>query len=100
MDALTFNDKINYLQHLSNYSKDSIIKEYAKENLNELFRITSDDLDENFEGEKVIGLIYELEDTYVVVIDSYEMDYSEFCTCLQNAQKIATDKVYELSKNI
>ena len=98
MNSLFFNDQINYLKHTSNSSIDSIRKEYAKEKLKEVGKITSDDL-EIESPEIIVGTIYELEDTYLVIIDSYELDESKFYNRIDLAMKFATDRVFELSQN-
>lgn len=97
MTTLDFNSQVQYLGHTSNYSIDSIRKEYAKENLPEVGKITSDDLGLEI-SENVIGNIYELDDNYLVIIDSYELDESFFHNRLDEAMKMATDRVYELSQ--
>ena len=79
-----------------NHSADSTRKELASSNLEEVGKITSDDLGIEI-NEIVVGKIYSLEDCFLVIIDTYEEDYSFYSERIDEAQKIASDKVYEFS---
>ena len=79
-----------------NYSLDSTRKELASSNLHEVAKITSEDLGIQI-NEIVVGKIFSLENCFLVIIDTYEEDYSFYVETIDEAQKIASDKVYEYS---
>lgn len=94
MTTQEFQSKINENKEFSNFTFSSEAKIFAKENLEKVSTITSEDL--GLETE-TYGLIYKLEDGYLIVIDDTEEDFCYFEKEIDSAQKIATDRIYELS---
>ena len=84
---------INAEIEIENSTFDSAAKNYAFENLEEISRLGAGDIGR--EGEE-ISFIYKLKDGFLIVIDTPEIDYSYFATEIDEAQKIATEKLYEV----
>lgn len=78
---------------------DSLVKEILVTELSDIQRITT----EGFEGEQYsdgTAFIYQLEDCFVVLIDTNENDEIHYCKEIDEAQKIATDKLYYNTFNV
>ena len=88
-------EKANEIIETENWTFDSAVKEIAAEELQEVSRINSEDLE--IEGD-VIGLVYELYNgQYLVVVNSPDLDESFHCLRYDDACAKATERVFELS---
>ncbi len=99
MDILSKNEFESLVlkeKEFSNSSSDSIRKELSANNLQEVGKIGSNDIGFDI-NEEVIAKIYKLEDAFLITLDTYEEDYSFYCSSIDEANKLATDKVFEYS---
>lgn len=94
MTTQDFKNSVNSNIEFSNSTFSSEAKDFAKQNLERVASISSEDL--GLETE-TYAFIYKLEDGYLIIIDDTEEDFSYFENEIDSAQKIATERIYELS---
>ncbi len=94
MTTQQFQTKINENIEFTCCTFASAAKSFAKENLEKIATISSSDLGVDTD---TYSFIYKLEDSYLIIVDDDIEDFSYFEKEINSAQKVATDKIFELS---
>lgn len=94
MTIQEFQNKVNELKDFEKLTFSSLAKDFANDNLEQVSGLTSEDLGIE---DGAFARLYKLEDGYLVIVIGVEEDFSYFEKDIDSAQKIATDKIYELS---
>jgi len=92
MTIQKFKKEINKIIKFENSTFDFSAKNYCYNELKEVGKIAAQDIE--LEGNN-LSRIFKLEDGYVVIVDTDEIAYCYFANRVDDAQKLATDKLYE-----
>jgi hypothetical protein len=94
MTTQDFKTEIKEIIETERSTFDSAAKEYCNEELEEIGRISAEDIE--IQG-TALARIFKLEDGMVIIVDSEEMDYCYFSENIEEAQMVATENLLKLN---
>ena len=87
-----FKEEINKIIECENSTFDSAAKNYCQEKLEEVYRIAAEDLGAFGDN---ISKVYKLDDGFVIIVETSEIDYCYFTYQIDVAKKLAADYLQE-----